>query len=68
MSGAGPWRVWRKAARKTHIGVAGPMPPSLAQTVLAPDGWPRRSRGQWRDETVVMELRVTSLLGKGLKG
>lgn len=40
-AGAVPWR--------THIGVAGPVPPSLAQTVLAPNGWPGRSRGQRRE-------------------
>lgn len=52
---AGPWGLWRKAPWKTHVGVAGPVPPSLAQTVLAPDGWPGRSRGQWRHEAVVGE-------------
>lgn len=68
VAGAGPWGVWRKVPWITHIGVAGPVPSSLAQTVFAPNGWPGRSRGQRRDEAVVRRLRVASLLGECLKG
>lgn len=51
---AAPWKLMYASfvrgtdlrSRGTHVGVAGAMPPSLAQAVLAPDGWPGKSGGQ----------------------
>lgn len=68
VAGAGPWRVWRRVPWKTHIGVAGPVPPSLAQTVLPPNGWPGRSRGQWRNEAVGDRVEGCLTVGKGSQG
>lgn len=60
-AGAAPWR--------THIGVAGPVPPSLAQTVLAPNGWPGRSRGQRREmRPRVMDAVGGLTVGRGSRG
>lgn len=35
-------------SRQTHVGVAGAMPPSLTQAVLAPYSWP--GRHEWEGE------------------